>query len=288
MLSSLAKSENVKTQWRPWPAFLPRNFNLLTPVDLAYMGETDIALIRGEDHMGGINEDKSKEASSALEAPVVTTTPSEAAHSKDGTPGFLPLNAAVAQWVTEGSNPQWKGVDWELIAMRPLVGLVDNPYDAKQLPMVINFPVGHAVLFSASGWGKTTFLRTVITSLVSTHSPDELNIYIVDFGGRNLAVFKDLPHVGAFITSEEEERIQRLLRRIESIVEKRQALLSEAGIVDIYTYNSKNPHNILPAILVVVDNFAGFRENYENLLPTVIALVRESRAYGVHFVLTAD
>ena len=200
MLTSLAKSENVKTQWRPWPAFLPRNFNLLTPVDLAYMGETDIALIRGEDHMGGINEDKSKEASSALEAPVVTTTPSEAARSKDGTPGFLPLNAAVAQWVTEGSNPQWKGVDWELIAMRPLVGLVDNPYDAKQLPMVINFPVGHAVLFSASGWGKTTFLRTVITSLVSTHSPDELNIYIVDFGGRNLAVFKDLPHVGAFIT----------------------------------------------------------------------------------------
>ena len=44
--------------------------------------------------------------------------------------------------------------------MKPLIGLVDNPYQASQKPLKVDFPNGHAVVFGASGRGKTTFLRT--------------------------------------------------------------------------------------------------------------------------------
>ena len=275
-LESLAKGENVSKQWRPWPAFLPRNFSLQTPLDLAYMVDNDVALIRSDEGMltGGPATQPIPPASGAAPA------------AEASQPAMACLNRAVTNWIT--SDFRWPGINWGQRAMRPVVGLMDNPYEARQLPLVINLPTGHAVLFGASGWGKTTFLRTLILSLVATHSPDELHIYIMDFGGRNLFAFRDLPHIGAIITAEEEERINRLLRKLGSIIEERQSLLSEAGLTDIYSYNQKNPDKILPAVLVVVDNFAEFKENFEGMMPTLISLVREARAYGVHFVITAD
>jgi len=36
---------------------------------------------------------------------------------------------------------------------------------------------GHAVIFGASGWGKTTMLRSMILSLAATHSPDEFQAH---------------------------------------------------------------------------------------------------------------
>jgi S-DNA-T family DNA segregation ATPase FtsK/SpoIIIE len=52
-------------------------------------------------------------------------------------------------------------------------------------------------LFGASGYGKTTFLRTLIISLSATHSPDEFQTHIM--GGQNLEALKALPHVGTII-----------------------------------------------------------------------------------------
>ena len=41
-------------------------------------------------------------------------------------------------------------------------------------------------------------------------------------------------------------------------------------------------------MLVVIDNFAEFKEYYEGLMGALISLIREARAYGVHFLITAD
>ena len=177
----------------------------------------------------------------------------------------------------------WEGIAWGKTAMRPLVGIIDNPYQASQRPLKIDFTNGHAVIFGASGRGKTTFLRTVVTGLALTHSPDELHIYILDFGGRALTVLSDLPHVGAVITSEEEERVLRSLRKINDIIDYRQVLFSEARANNLDSYNVAHPEKRLPAVLVVIDNFAEFKEYYEGLMGPLISLIRESRAYGVTF-----
>jgi len=199
---------------------------------------------------------------------------------------LLPINPAVIDWMDgEGS---WNGVDWLDQAMRAPIGLIDNPIRAEQLKLTLDFTRGHGVIFGSSGWGKTTFLRTVITSLVATHSPDELHIYALDFGGRGLDVMEGLPHLGASILPSEEERVQRLLRRLTSVLEERKSVLSQARADNLSTYNANNPSNVIPAILVVIDNFAEFRENYENQLDTLISLVRDSRAYGIHFLVTGE
>jgi type VII secretion protein EccCb len=199
--------------------------------------------------------------------------------------GFA-LNETATTFWEDGFK--WEGAGWGKTAMRPLVGIVDNPYQASQKPLMVNFPNGHAAVFGASGRGKTTFLRTIITGLALTHSPDELHIYILDFGGRALTILSDLPHVGAVITSEEEERVLRALRKVNDIIDHRQVLFSEAKVNSLDSYNLAHPEKSLPAVLVVIDNFAEFKEYYEGLMGPLVSLVREARAYGVHFLFSAD
>jgi DNA segregation ATPase FtsK/SpoIIIE, S-DNA-T family len=257
MMANLAVQES-KPQWRPWPEFLPSQtgstvLSLETPLDTAYMSDADIDLLRDAD--------------------------------SEKIAGFALNEKATAFWEPEFD---WQGITWGKNAMRPLIGIVDNPYQASQKPLRVDFPNGHAVVFGASGRGKTVFLRTIITGLALTHSPDELHIYILDLGGRALTVLSDLPHVGAVITSEEEERVLRALRKVNDIIDHRQVLFSEARVNSLDSYNLSHPDKRLPAVLVVIDNFAEFKEYYEGLMGPLVSLVRESRAYGVHFLFSAD
>jgi DNA segregation ATPase FtsK/SpoIIIE, S-DNA-T family len=128
----------------------------------------------------------------------------------------------------------------------------------------------------------------VITGLTSTHSPRELNIYLMDFGGRGLDVLTDMPHVVASVLPSEEERVLRLMRRISNILEERRTILSAARADNLLVFNQSNPEKALPAILVVIDNFAEFRENFENYIDGLIGLVRDGRAYGVYFIVSAQ
>jgi DNA segregation ATPase FtsK/SpoIIIE-like protein len=257
MMASMATQES-HPQWRPWPEFLPTQtgtnvLSLQKVLDTAYMGDEDIELLRAND--------------------------------QDKITGFALNEKATTFWTDDF---KWEGAAWGKNAMVPLIGIIDNPYRASQKPLKIDFPHGHVVIFGASGRGKTTFLRTIMTSLALSLSPDELQIYILDFGGRAMMIMQDLPHVGAVITSEEDERVLRVLRKVNDIVDYRQVLFSEARVNSLDSYNLAHPEKILPAILVVIDNFAEFKEYYDNLMGPLISLIRESRAYGVHFLISAD
>jgi DNA segregation ATPase FtsK/SpoIIIE-like protein len=93
-----------------------------------------------------------------------------------------------------------------------------------------------------------------------------------------------------------EERIQQLLRELNDIVDHRKRLFSEAGLSTLYEYNLHHPDRIEPAILVVIDNFAEYIETFgnpaqtdddDNLLEALVLLVRQAKAYGLHFVISA-
>ncbi|MCB8984524.1 MAG: hypothetical protein H6659_11910 [Ardenticatenaceae bacterium] len=268
MMEDLAKEQSLP-QRTPWPDFLPTSMSLQTPIDATYINPAGLKL---------------------MQLPGVSPAPPEsngdtAVPGEDSLPP-VPLNTAVSLWMNDENA--WLGIDWAERAMRAIVGLVDNPYNSEQLPLVVDFRRGHAVIFGASGWGKTTFLRTLVASLAATHSPAELHVYILDFGGRQMSVLRDLPHVGQIITPDEEEKVTRLLRKLDQELNRRKTVLSDAGADDLYRYNFANPDAAIPAMLVAIDNFAEFRESFENLMPVLIGLVRESRAYGIHFVASAE
>lgn len=60
-------------------------------------------------------------------------------------------------------------------------GLVDDPDHQSQMTHKLNITAMNYMLIGSTQTGKTNFLQTAIRSLTEHYSPDEVNIYIVDF-----------------------------------------------------------------------------------------------------------
>lgn len=258
MIQDLHDEEQRPAQRTPWPSFLPRDLSLQSQVDTSYISGSGLMDLLGE----------------------VEGEP----------PAYAPLNPAIEDWLIRDGG--WEPLDWSRDAMRALVGIVDNPYNAENFPLMVDLRRnGHLVLFGASGFGKTTFLRTLLMTLAATHSPADLHAYVLDFAGGQMNIFQDLPHVGSVIAADEEELVNRLLRRLLDEIDRRREILRAESIDDVYIWNHQHrdqPEKKLPAIMLMVDNFAEFKENFEDLLPNMTTLVREGRAFGIHVILAAE
>jgi len=166
------------------------------------------------------------------------------------------------------------------------IGLIDFPSLAKQQIFTLDVAEGGVAIFGAAGWGKTIFLKTLILSLAAIHTPDDLWIYIMDFARGGLKDMAVLPHVDTTIDVVDTERVERLLRVLGNMIDDRTKKVRDAGGFE--KYNLNNSDDVLPAVLVVIDNFAEFKETYESYIPQLTTIIRDGRSMGIYFVITAD
>lgn len=174
----------------------------------------------------------------------------------------------------------------EKFVLNPVIGEYDDP--AHQRQCVLRLPLskeGNTVIYGVAGSGKTTFLNGMIYSLITEHTPEEVNLYVLDFASETLRAFAKAPHVGDVILSYEAEKVSNLFKMLQSEVEKRKKLFADYG--GDYVSYLKSSGKTLPSIVVAINNFAAFTEAYEEKEEAVSYLSREGTKYGVYFVLTA-
>lgn len=174
--------------------------------------------------------------------------------------------------------------------LHPMIGLADFPDEQAQRPLELPLSKdGHVAAFSSPGYGKSTFLQTVVMDLVRAHSPAALHVYLLDFGTNGLLPLKDLPHVADTMLIDEEEKIAKLIRLLEGEMRERKKLLSSYGVATIDMYEKASGHHV-PNIVVALDNYdavkdAPFVEPFERMLTQ---LAREGSGIGVHLLVTAS
>ncbi|MGI9060275.1 MAG: FtsK/SpoIIIE domain-containing protein [Ktedonobacteraceae bacterium] len=174
------------------------------------------------------------------------------------------------------------------------IGLIDLPAEQKQEPWLLDMPRhgGHVMIAGASGTGKSVFLRTLITALIQTHSPSQLHLYMIDFGGQALRTFEKLPHVGGVFGEADEEYIRRLLRKLNGVIEERKQFCMTHQIEDFLTYQRRRGENAalpaMPATILLIDKFTEFKQVHEKEMDTLLSIARYGRTYGVYIVLTLD
>lgn len=174
----------------------------------------------------------------------------------------------------------------EQFVLNPVIGEYDDP--AHQRQCVLRLPLskeGNAVVYGAAGSGKTSFLNAMIHSLIHEHTPDEVNLYILDFASETLRAFAKAPHVGDVVLSYEAEKVSNLFKMLYAEIERRKKLFADYG--GDYVSYIKASGKTLPNIVVAINNFAAFTETYEEKEEAVQYLTREGTKYGVYFVLTA-
>jgi S-DNA-T family DNA segregation ATPase FtsK/SpoIIIE len=178
----------------------------------------------------------------------------------------------------------------EKTLLRATFALADFVKTQEQHPLDIDFcKSGNIAIYGASGTGKTTLLQTLVYSLVCDYcyTPVELNIYAMDFSGRSLGYLNALPHTGGVVFADEENKIADLAELIAGIIDERKRLFAANNCGSFSDYLEIGKQRI-PAILVIIDNYAPFREKYMDLSERFLTLISAGKTYGIYFVITGS
>lgn len=164
------------------------------------------------------------------------------------------------------------------------VGLVDAPEIQRQFPLIVDFAKnGHLAIAGGITSGKSTLMQTMFYSMISRYSPDELNVYLIDFSSQMLAPFEKASHVGGVVMEGEDERLNKLFGLLSNILKERKQQIrggSFSQYIQMHGYK-------LPAIIVGIDGYANFREKTEDRFESnIMELLRDAEGYGIYLVIS--
>jgi len=167
-----------------------------------------------------------------------------------------------------------------------VIGIVDDPVNQRQYPLILDIlDEGHILISASVGSGKTTLLQTMLYSLVTTYSPEAVNIYIIDFNSRTLGIFNTLPHVGDVLYDDSNaDKGAKFINMMQKELNRRKMEISRKGFLSYKDYSRK--FNDEPAIIVAIDNFPSFYDSCAKYEDNIIQLVKDSASYGIYFIIT--
>ncbi|WP_327255217.1 type VII secretion protein EccCa [Streptomyces sp. NBC_01244] len=174
------------------------------------------------------------------------------------------------------------------------LGLIDKPFEQRREVLYRDFSgaAGHMMVVGGPQSGKSTLMRTLISSFALTHTPREVQFYGLDFGGGGLSSLAELPHVGAIASRLDPERVRRTVAEVAGVLRRREEFFRANGIDSIGTYRRRRAAGELPGeawgdVFLVVDGWGGFRGEYEALEQVVTDIASRGLGYGIHVVITA-
>jgi S-DNA-T family DNA segregation ATPase FtsK/SpoIIIE len=159
----------------------------------------------------------------------------------------------------------------------------------------------HGLCVGATGSGKSELLRTLVLALLTTHTPDELSMVLVDYkGGATFAPFDTSPHVAGVITNLEGDvgLVERVHSSLAGEVRRRQQQLADAGDVGHITdyralraqrlARGDEPLPSMPHLLVIIDEFGELLTAKPDFIELFLSIGRIGRSIGVHLLLSSQ
>jgi len=167
------------------------------------------------------------------------------------------------------------------------IGVYDQPSQQRQEVLYYNPLVCNLAVVGASQMGKTNLLQAIVRAAAERMDAHDVVFYIMDF---NTGVFRsmaELTVVGGVVTQDQEERFKNLIKLLRQEVAYRKSEIAENNVTSFKVYK-ENGNDDLPAIIVLLDNFAAYRELYdEDYGSDMTYLFREGPSVGISFVVTA-
>lgn len=203
----------------------------------------------------------------------------------DSLPDSISL-ADLDKRIREKSVADYSGQD-KPYDINPVIGIVDDPASQEQRILRLDFlRENHVFLCGGSAGGKTTFIQTVLYSLVTTKTPQHLSVYIADFGSRTLGVFGLLPHVGEVLFDDDLDKVDKLINMLLKELSRRKEHLSSRNVSLFREYAAH--YDDLPAILFIIDNYAAFITACEKHEGNILTLSREAASYGIYLLTSCN
>jgi DNA segregation ATPase FtsK/SpoIIIE, S-DNA-T family len=149
----------------------------------------------------------------------------------------------------------------------------------------------HALLVGRTGSGKTNLFHVIIASLALKYSPEEVQLYLVDFKqGVEFKVYANhsIPHARVIAIASEREFGLSVLQGLDDEMRRRSDVFRSQSAKDIVTYRLTSGVR-LPRILLIVDEFQEFFREDDALARSAAMLldrlVRQGRSFGIHILM---
>ncbi|PYC64869.1 secretion protein EccC [Micromonospora arborensis] len=175
------------------------------------------------------------------------------------------------------------------------VGFVDKPFEQVRDLLIADLSSvgGHVGIAGGPRSGKSTLLRTLISSLALTHSPYEVQFYCLDFGGGGLAAMADMPHIGSVASRLDTDRVGRTIAEVTSLISQRERRFGDLGVDGMPTYrqmraDGRITDDPLGDVFLVVDGWFTLRQEFEALESAVRQIAAQGLNLGIHLMLTAS
>jgi DNA segregation ATPase FtsK/SpoIIIE, S-DNA-T family len=138
----------------------------------------------------------------------------------------------------------------------------------------------HILIAGETGSGKSTQLRSILTTLIKTKKPTELELYLGDCKKSEFHIFRKVEHVQCVLSSARD--IQKMLRHIKKELDERSDLTEtfEVSHVDELPAEHRRPY-----IVVCIDEFVMLRKD-DYIMDVLTELVAIGRTLGVFAILS--
>ena len=177
--------------------------------------------------------------------------------------------------------------------LRVPLGTVDLPLEQRRETLVLDLSGagGNFALVGGPQTGKSTALRTIVQSLSLTYTPQEVQFYVMDFGGGTFAGFAGAPHVAGIATRDTEEVRTRMIAEIAAIMDDRERYFRAHGIDSMDTYRRGRLEGRYDDgygdVFLVIDGWGALRSEFDGLDRTVTTMMSRGLSLGVHLIVSA-
>ncbi|MDT8914359.1 type VII secretion protein EccCa [Amycolatopsis sp. PS_44_ISF1] len=177
------------------------------------------------------------------------------------------------------------------------VALVDKPFEQRRDLLWADFAggAGHAVVVGAPQSGKSTLLKDIAAMLALTHTPAEVQLFVLDMGGGALAPIAGLPHVSGYATRRDAQRCRRVVAELTTLLEQREEFFAANGIESMATFRQRRAEftestedREFGDVFLFVDNWTTIRQEYEQLEEQITGLAARGLGFGIHVVITMN
>ncbi len=187
-------------------------------------------------------------------------------------------------------SQQWRALGGLTVPL----GTVDRPREQRRDTLTVNLSgaSGHVAVVGGPRTGKSTLLRTLVTSLALTTTPAESQFFVLDFGGGTFSAMQSLPHLSGIGSRSEPDVVRRIVAEVTGVVDRREAYFRAQGIDSIETYRSRRAQRRADDgygdVFLVVDGWSTLRADFDDLELDLQQLASRGLTFGFHVVTASS
>ncbi|MDO4908490.1 MAG: DNA translocase FtsK, partial [Corynebacterium sp.] len=182
----------------------------------------------------------------------------------------------------------------------PLLVPIGKGVEGEFVTFALN-KLPHMLVAGSTGSGKSAFVNSLLVSLLSRATPEQLRLILVDPKMVEFTPYEGIPHLLTPIITEPKRASDALMWLVEEM-ERRYLDMKAAGVRNIEGYNkkfdrgeivtppgSKREYKRFPYIVAIVDELADLMMTApREIEDAIVRITQKARAAGIHLILATQ